>query len=139
MKDFDAAINQCDKAIEKAKEGGYDFVKLAKAKARKAAALNHKGLTDASIDMYKEALLENNDYHIKDALKRVEKKKKEDEAKAYINPEIAEEHNEKGKGFFKEGNFPAAIKEFDEGMRRDPNSKAILSNRCAAYIKLMEP
>lgn len=107
--------------------------------ARKAAALNHKGLTQESIEMYKAALLENNDIHIKDALKRVEKKKKEDEAKAYINPEIAEEHNTKGKEFFKAGTFPAAIKEFDEGMRRDPKSKAILSNRCAAYIKLMEP
>lgn len=40
---------------------------------------------------------------------------------------------------FKAGQFPAAIKEFDEGLRRDPKSKAIYSNRCAAYIKLMEP
>jgi stress-induced-phosphoprotein 1 len=36
------------------------------------------------------------------------------------------------------GNYPAAIKEYEEGLRRDPKSVAIYSNRCATYIKLSE-
>jgi stress-induced-phosphoprotein 1 len=39
---------------------------------------------------------------------------------------------------FADGNYPGAIKEYDEGMRRDPKSSKVLANRCAAYIKLME-
>lgn len=31
-----------------------------------------------------------------------------------------------------------AIKEYEEGLRRDPKAVAIFSNRCATYIKLME-
>jgi stress-induced-phosphoprotein 1 len=72
-------------------------------------------------------------------MKRLEKAKKEAEAKAYLNPDIAEAHKVKGSEYFKAGNFPAAIKEFDEGIRRDPTNTAIYSNRSFAYIKLMEP
>lgn len=72
-------------------------------------------------------------------MKRLEKAKKEADAKAYINPEIAEAHKNAGIELFKNGDFPGAIKEFDEGLRRDPTSTALYSNRCAAFIKLMEP
>lgn len=64
--------------------------------------------------------------------------KKDSEAKAYINPEKAEEHRLKGNELFKEGKYPLALKEYDEGLRRDPKSVAIFSNRCATYLKLME-
>lgn len=40
--------------------------------------------------------------------------------------------------FFKEGKYPDALKEFEEGLRRDPKCVAIYSNRCATWIKLME-
>merc|ERR1712070_812503 len=33
--------------------------------------------------------------------------------------------------------YPNAIKEYDEGIKRDPTSVALYSNRCATYIKLM--
>jgi stress-induced-phosphoprotein 1 len=39
MKNFQAAVKSCDEAIEKAKGGPYDYVKLAKVIARKASAL----------------------------------------------------------------------------------------------------
>jgi stress-induced-phosphoprotein 1 len=71
-------------------------------------------------------------------LQKAIKTKKEDEALAYINPAIAEEHRQKGNELFKEGKYPLAIKEYDEGIRRDPKAIAIYSNRCATYIKLVE-
>ncbi len=92
-----------------------------------------------ALDAYAASLLENHDQTVKDSLKRLEKVKKDAEAKAYLNPEIAEAHKEKGIEQFKAGNFPGAIKEFDEGLRRDPTSVALYSNRSLAYIKLMEP
>lgn len=64
--------------------------------------------------------------------------KKDHEAKEYLNPEIAEEHRKKGNECYEKGDYPGAVKEYSEGLKRDPNNKSIFSNRCAAYIKLME-
>jgi stress-induced-phosphoprotein 1 len=72
------------------------------------------------------------------ALAKAQKEKKEEAAKAYLDAGLAEEHRVKGNELFKEGKFPQALKEYEEGLRRDPNSVAIYSNRCATYIKLME-
>ena len=107
--------------------------------ARKGNALLQQKKYDESIAMYEKALVENQDHSIKMALTKAKKTKKDEEAKAYIDPEKAEEHRLKGNDFFKEGSYPAAIKEYDEGLKRNPVSTAIFSNRCAAYIKLMEP
>lgn len=71
------------------------------------------------------------------ALTKAKQTKKEAEAAAYLDPAKAEEHRQKGNELFKEGNYPAAIKEYDEGIRRDPKAIAIYSNRCATFIKLM--
>ena len=88
--------------------------------ARKANALSQIGKLDESIALYQSALLENNDGNIKDQLKKIEKQKKIQEEQQYINPEIAEEHRVKGNSLYEEGNFPAAVKEYTEGLRRDP-------------------
>lgn len=39
---------------------------------------------------------------------------------------------------YEKGDYPGAVRTYTEGLKRDPNSKAIYSNRSAAYIKLME-
>jgi stress-induced-phosphoprotein 1 len=113
-------------------------VKLGKALARKGTVKLAQGLFDEAIDLYKNSLLENNDPAVKDQLKKAEKLKKEDEERKMIDPEKGEEHRKKGNELFEKGDFPGAVKEYTEGLKRDPNSKAIYSNRCAAYIKLME-
>ena len=90
MGEFDRVIELCDKVIEMSREGGYDFQKLGKAMARKANALFKLDRMEESIKMYKDALLEFNDYNIKEAMKKVQKEKEKRDALAYINPEIAE-------------------------------------------------
>ena len=137
MKNFEECIKWCDNGIEAIQGKAYDYVKLAKALARKANAQLQLKLYDESIATYQKALLEDQSHVIKMALQKAKQVKKEAEAKAYIDPEKAEEHRQKGNELFKEGNFPGAIKEYDEGLRRDPSSVAIYSNRCATYIKLM--
>jgi stress-induced-phosphoprotein 1 len=138
-KDYAAAIQSCDKGIEKSKGTNYDYVKLAKVMARKASALEKFGEFDTAIKCYQDALLEDNATVIKDALKKLQKDKKDADVKAYLNPEIAEEHKKKGNEFFKDGKFPDAIKEFDEGLRRDPKNVNLYTNRSFAFIKLLEP
>jgi len=83
-------------------------------------------------------LLENNDPTIKDALKKAEKQMKDDEAKRYLDPVKAEEHKTVGNEFFQKGDYPNAVKEFNEGLKRDPTNKSLYANRSAAYIKLLE-
>lgn len=90
MGEYDQAIEQCDKVIEISKEGGYDYVKLGKAMARKANALFKLDRLEESIALYRATLLEHNDYNTKEAMKRVQKEKDRRDALAYINPEIAE-------------------------------------------------
>lgn len=138
MKKYQDCLDACDAAIEASKSGGYDYVKLAKVIARKGNAHLQLGQLDESIDNYQKALLENNDHAIKMGLQKAQKAKKDAEAAAYINPEKAEEHRKAGNDLYQAGNYPAAIKEYEEGLKRDPKSVAIYSNRCATYIKLSE-
>jgi len=105
-KKFDEAIEYCDKAIELSKQGSYDFVKLGKALARKANCFFLKGDIEKSLEIYKMALLEHNEYSIKEAMKKVEKRKRDIEAEAYLDPAKAEEHKNAGTEFFKQGSFP---------------------------------
>jgi stress-induced-phosphoprotein 1 len=88
--------------------------------------------------LFKSALLEHNDSTIREQLKKAEKAKKEEEARKYLSAEKAEEHRKIGNELFGAGDFPNAVKEYTEGLKRDPVNKGILSNRSAAYIKLME-
>lgn len=71
-------------------------------------------------------------------MEKAKKTKKEAEALAYQDPDKAEEHRLKGNDLFKESKFPEALKEFDEGLKRNPKSVAIFSNRSATWIKLMQ-
>lgn len=140
MGEFERCIEQCDNAVIAGREtGAYDFVKMGKAIARKGNALFKLGKFEESLATYDEALLEDNNYDIKEARKKVEKFKKEAEALAYLNPEIAEQHKAKGNEFFQAGDFVNAKKEFDEGLKRDPKNKALFSNRSACLLKLMDP
>ena len=105
--------------------------------ARKANALMQLTQYDQAIEVYQKALLEHNDHPIKMGLNKAKKLKAEADAAAYINPDIAEEHRQKGNELFKKNDYPGALKEYEEGLKRDPGCLAIYSNRCATYIKLM--
>lgn len=93
---------------------------------------------DNAIVFFQKALLENNDHGIKMGLQKAQKLKRETDASAYVDPEVAEAHRLKGNELFKEAKYPAALKEYDEGVRRNPTAVPIYSNRCATLIKLMD-
>ena len=59
LKDYDKAIAECNRAIEKSKGlAEYDFILLSKCMARKAQALQNKDDLDNAILTYRLALLE---------------------------------------------------------------------------------
>lgn len=137
-KEYEKAIESCEKAEEVCKSGHYDYVKLAKVLARKASAYVHKEDYVTALDLYGKSLLENNDSKVKEEMRKIEKLKKEQELKAYINPEKAEEHRAKGNALYGEGKYPDAIKEYDEAIRRNPSDAKLYANRATALMKLME-
>lgn len=138
MKQYQDAIDLCDRAIQISQEGYYDYKKLAKAYARKGASLAKLKQYDEALAIYDKALVEHNDFAFKLAQKDIRKLKKKQEDEAYINPEIAEEVKQEGVDLFKKGDFPGAIEKFTEAIRRNPTSAALYSNRCSAYTKVMD-
>lgn len=139
MKDLDGALNAVEAALRAAEEYSVkDFTKIAKIYARKAAILQKQGDLTGSIAWYEKSLLEDMNAKVKLDLKNVQKLKKDQDELAYVDPAIAEEHNEKAKGFFTEGNYPSALKEYTESIRRSPKDPKYYTNRGICYIKLME-
>jgi hypothetical protein len=59
------------------------------------------------------SLIEDHNQKVKDEKLKILKLKKEKDAKEYINPELADKHNENGNALYKEGKFPAALKEYE--------------------------
>jgi len=138
LKEFEKAIEVCDKAIDLSKSGHYDYEKLARALSRKGSALASLDQYEEALKYYQQSMLEKIDSKVKDEIKRIEKLKKDKETTAYINPELAEKHRELGNEIFKKGDYPGAYKEYDEAIRRNPNDPKLYSNRATCLMKLIE-
>jgi stress-induced-phosphoprotein 1 len=80
-----------------------DFGKKAKVLARKGNIYMKQSNYDEAILFYEKSLMEDTVQKVKDDLSKCRKLKKEKEAKEYINPELAEKHNDQGAALYKEG------------------------------------
>ena len=63
---------------------------------------------------------------------------KKQQAQEYINPELGLEAKQKGNDCFRAGNFPDAIKNYEEAIRRDPTNAAYHNNLAATLVKIMD-
>lgn len=136
QKEFDKCIEQCEKAIEIGRENRADFKLIAKAFTR--IGHSHKKLNNwkqAKV-FYEKSMSEHRTPEIKTLLSEIEKKIKEEEKKAYIDPVKAEEEKELGNQKFKEGDYATAVKHYSEAVRRNPDDPKYYSNRAACYTKL---
>lgn len=133
-KEYKKVIEDCNYVIDNT----FDFQKKGRAFGRMGFAYEELEDFDNAIESFNKSLLENNDYRVKEALKNLMKKKEKIEAEKYINPEIAEEVNNKGNEFYKAGKYPDALKEYKEAIKRNPSMAKYYSNRASAYQKLME-
>jgi stress-induced-phosphoprotein 1 len=139
MKEFEKCIEQCDIAVSKSKGDNYDGHKMCKALGRKGNALAQQHKYPEAIECFKNGLMEYNDNNVRSNMNSTVKAKTKWDAEQYLDADKAEEHKVAGNEKFKAGDYPAAIKEFDEGLKRDPKNKNLYSNRCAALIKLNVP
>jgi stress-induced-phosphoprotein 1 len=133
-KEYNKVIEDCSHVVENT----FDFQKKGRAYGRMGFAYEQLEDWDNAIESFNKSLLENNDHRIKEALRNLQKKKEKIEAERYINPEIAEENNNKGNEFYKAGKYPEALNEYKEAIKRNPTLPKYYSNRASAYQKLME-
>lgn len=135
-KDYEKCIGQCEKGIEIGRENRADFKLIAKAFARIGNAQRKLENWAAAKTNFEKSLSEYRTPEVKTQLSIVEKKMKESEIKAYIDPVKAEEEKELGNAFFKKGDFGTAIKHYSEAIKRNPDDPKLYSNRAACYTKL---
>lgn len=136
MGDPDKAIEICKDALELAKVHRASFEDKAKVFHRIAAAHLKKSDIAEAIKAYESAQMENFDKAIDRKVKNLQLDLRKLETQKYINPELAVEAKERGNVAFREGNFPDAIKAYEEAVKRDPTNPSYRNNLAASYLKM---
>lgn len=138
MKDNEKAVETCVHALENRYNFKADYTQVAKVYNRLAIAYTNMKQYDKAIEAYEKSLVEDNCRSTRNALKELERRKEREEREAYIDPEKAEEHKNKGNEFFKNNDFPKAKEQYDEAIKRNPSDPKLYSNRAATLTKLLE-
>jgi len=137
-KKYDECIDTCMKAIEVGKVNRAPFEDRAKALTRAGKAYQKKGDLAKAIEMCQEAQLEHFDKATQRLLKTMELEKKKADSAAYLSDEKAEEAKQRGNEFFRNKEWPQAVQEYEEAVKRAPKNAAIRNNLAAALCKIMD-
>jgi stress-induced-phosphoprotein 1 len=138
MGECDKALEVCEEAIKIGRSQRSPYEHIAKLYQRMAAAHLKKDDFPAAKEMYAKAQTEYFDKSIERKIKNLQLEYDKKVRLAYINPELALEHKEKGNAFFREAKYGEAIKEYEEAVKRDPNSAPLRNNLAAALLKVTD-
>lgn len=138
MNECDTAVEVCNLIFDKAKSVGQHLAYTDRSKVYQRIAAAHQKKNDlpASIKAYGKALMEVQDKAVERKMKNLELEHKKLEKQQYVNPELGLLAKEKGNTAFREGNFPAAIAEYEDAVKRDPTNAPYHNNLAAAYLKM---
>lgn len=136
MNELDAALALCQDIIERASSVKLSFEDRAKVYQRMAAAHTKRNDIPAAIAAYGKSQMEKHDKAVERKMKTLELDLKKANIANYINPELGAEAKERGNAAFREGDFPKAIAEYEEAVKRDPKNPSYHNNLSAAYLKM---
>ncbi|CAK9441784.1 uncharacterized protein LODBEIA_P56520 [Lodderomyces beijingensis] len=135
--DYDAAIATCNKAVEEGRDLRADYKLIAKSFARLGNIYLKKDDLAQAVKYFDKSLTEHRTPDVLNKLRSTQREIKTREAQAYINPEKAEEARLEGKEYFTKGDWPNAVKAYEEMIKRAPDDARGYSNKAAALIKLL--
>nr|ABK24283.1 unknown [Picea sitchensis] len=140
MGKYEECIKDCDKAAERGRELHSDYKMIARALTRKGSAYVKMAKCskdyEPAIETFQKALTEHRNPDTLKKLNEAEKAKKDLEQQEDFDPKLADEEREKGNEFFKQQQYPEAIRHYSEALRRNPKDARVYSNRAACYTKL---
>ena len=113
--DFDKCIEDCEKSIEVGRENRSDY-RIVGDKLKKLGAEKMDNLTEA-IEWYQRSLTEHREASTLNKLNGCEKKLKDKEIQAYLNPELGEKARDEGNELFKNQDFPSAVAKYTEAIK----------------------
>lgn len=136
QKQYDMVLEEGQRAIEIGREHRADFELLAKIYVRMAKAAQKQGDRHKAIELMRNAQVEHFTKDTERQIKLMELELKKEKAAAYIDPDKAAEAKERGNEKYRAGDFPAAVKEYEEAVKRDPKNPAYYNNLAAALSKI---
>ena len=133
----DEAIEICNKALEVGNANRAPYEDGARYITASLLLISRRRITTRLLlHMASKAQLENYDKAIERKIKNLELDQKKRAREAYIDPALGMEAKERGNAKFREGNYPDAIKEYEEAIKRDPTNAPFRNNLAAAYLKM---
>lgn len=136
MKEIDKAIKICQDAIDS--NSRMSFETKAKLLARIGSAYQKNGEFAKCLEYYGKAQMENFDKAVERKMKNLELEIKKKEIEDYKDPVKAQEAKERGNAFFRDNKFGDAVKEYEDAVKRDPDSAPLRNNLAAALVKIMD-
>ncbi len=136
--DTDGCIALCKEAIEIGRSNRADYQDIAKSFVRMGKATEKVGDFDGAIEHYKCAQVENYTKEIERLIKITQLEAKKKLASAYVDPEKALEAKVRGNDHFRAGQWKEAIMEYEDAVKRDPQSAVYRNNLASALTKVAD-
>jgi len=135
---YDECIELCEKAVDVGRENRADYQLIAKPIARIGHVHLKRKEYEKAIEELERSLSEHRADSVVKEVAKIKKMMEEEKKKAYLDPEKSEQEREEGNKYFKNGDYPSALKHYTEAIKRNPDEVKTYSNRAAAYTKLAE-
>lgn len=136
--DYTKCIETCEKSIEVGRENRADYKLIAKAIARIGNSWQKQNDLDKALKYFNSSLSEHRNPDIIKKKQDIEKLIKEKKLLELLDPVKAEEFKNLGNDAFRKGDFPTAMKNYNQAIIHNPNDSKLYRNRAACYSKLME-